>query len=140
MTGYLIVLVVGFAASGLYNMGRKARKQEQTDEDFFRKQLHLSRQQCHEIALQFSDFLADQRMKYLRKDRFGNLIYDDWFKFGIEPFFHSKVSPRLIDAQRDCLINFGSYVEIIDKVAKSGNQKSKRNVIQRLVKQTWPLS
>ncbi|HDO27854.1 MAG TPA: hypothetical protein ENH02_07035 [Bacteroidetes bacterium] len=140
MTGYLIVLVVGFAATGLYNLGKKARVQEKTDEDFFRKQLHLAKAQCHEIAWQFSGFLADQRMKYLRKDKHGNLIYDDWYKLGIEPFFHSKVSPRLIDAQRDSLINFGNYVEIIDHVAKSGYPKKKKNALQCLVSKGWPLS
>jgi len=140
MTGYLIVLVVGFTVSGLYNMGRKARKQEQTDEDFFRKQLHLARQQCHEIALQFSDFLCDQRTKYLRKDQYGNLIYDDWFKLGIEPFFHSKVSPRLVDVQRDFLINYGNYTEIIDHVARTGNEKRKQSIIKQLTRRRWLLS
>ncbi|NOX86370.1 MAG: hypothetical protein GXO86_10485 [Chlorobi bacterium] len=140
MTGYIIVLVVGFAASGLYNMGKKARELEQADEDFFRKQLHLARKQCHEIASQFSHFLFEQRKMYLRKDEFGNLIYDDWYKFGVEPFFRSKILPRLIDVQRDCLITHGNYAEIIDNVAKSGRQRNKKNTIRQLVKQGWPLS
>jgi len=139
MTGYIIALVVGFAATGLYNLGKKARELEQTDEDFFKKQLHLARQQCHEIASQFSHILSEERKKYLRRDEYGNIIYDDWYKFGIEPFFHSKVSPRLIDAQRDFLINYGNYAEIIDNVARSGNySKDNRNAVQRLIRKGWP--
>jgi len=77
---------------------------------------------------------------YLRKDEYGNVIYDDWYEFGIEPFFHSKISSRLVDAQRDCLITYGNYAEIIDNVAKSGRRGKQKNAMQRLVKQGWPLS
>ena len=140
MTSYLIALVVGFAASGLYNLGKKARYMEETDEAFFKRQLQLARQQCHDIATQFSHVLSEQRKKYLRKDENGNFIYDDWYKYGIEPFFHSKVSPRLIDAQRDCLVNYGNYAEIIDNVARSAMGSSQDDAVQRLVKKGWPMS
>lgn len=140
MTGYIVVLLVGVAASGLYNMGKKARKQEESDEYFFRKQLYLAKKQCREIAWQFSEFLIMQRKRYLRKDAYGNLIYDDWIKMGIEPFFRRKVIPRLIDAQRDSLIAYGNYTEIIENVVREAQKQENNSLTKRLAHKKNELS
>jgi hypothetical protein len=125
MTGFLIFIVVAVIISitGLYNLGSKARKLEQTDEEFFQSQLILAKQECFEISKQFARQLALERSKYVRKDSDGNLLDDEWMNKGVESFFQTTVCPKLVDVQRECLIQFSAYPEIIDKVASSAQQE-----------------
>ena len=125
MTGFLIFLAIALliAITGLYNLGSKARQQEQTDEDFFQSQLILAKKECYQISKQFAHQLANERTKYVCDNGDGNLVADDWMNEGVESFFQSTISPKLVDAQRECLIQHGAYPEIIDQVALSAQEK-----------------
>lgn len=121
MTGFVIFLVLAVIISitGLYNLGSKARKLERSDEEFFHNQLILAKQECFQISKQFARQLALERRKYIREDSEGNLLDDDWMNKGVESFFQTTVCPKLVDVQRECLIQFSAYPEIIDQVASS---------------------
>ena len=121
MSGLLIFGVLGVvvAGTGLYNLGTKARKLERTDEDFFLNQLEMAKSECYHISKQFAAYLAEERRKYLDSDQNRNTGYHLWMTKGVENFFYSKVSPRLVDVQRECLVQFSAYPEIIDQVAIS---------------------
>ena len=119
MTGLLIFsgVAIMFTITGLLNLGTKARKLEETDESFLLNELNLAKQECYTIAKQYSDELVIERKRYLDE---GNNKggYSEWITNGVERFFLSKISPKLKDLQRDCLIYFSAYPEIIDQVAK----------------------
>ena len=123
MTGFLIFLGVAVLISikGLYNLGSKARQLEQTDEDFFQSQLILAKRECYQISKQFAQQLAMERTKYVCEN--GDLVGDDWMNKGVESFFQTTICPKLVDAQRECLIQYGAYPEIIDQVALSAQEE-----------------
>jgi len=123
MTGFLIFLVVAVLVSitGLYNLGSKARQLEQTDEDFFQSQLILAKRECYQISKQFAQQLAMERTKYVCDD--GDLVDDDWMNKGVESFFQTTICPKLVVAQRECLIQYGAYPEIIDQVAVNAQEE-----------------
>lgn len=125
MTGFLIFLVfaVIISITGLYNLGSKARQLEKTDDDFLQSQLVLAKQECYQISKQFARQLAMERTKYIRSDGDGNLLHDDWMDKSVESFFQTKICPKLVDVQRECLIQYSAYPEIIDQVASSAQQE-----------------
>lgn len=125
MTGFFIFLVIAviISVTGLYNLGSKARRLEQTDEDFFHCQLILAKRECYQISKQFERQLAIERTKYMREDDEDGLLHDDWFNKGVESFFQTTICPKLVDAQRECLIQFGAYPEIIDHVASTAQEE-----------------
>jgi hypothetical protein len=119
MIGLLIFLVIGSIVilTGLYNLGAKARKLEESDDDFLQNQLQLAKNECYHISEQFSRKLARERRSYILNNKNNRSGYEEWMTKGVEIFFNTTVSPKLIDAQRECLIEYGAYPEIIDKVA-----------------------
>lgn len=123
MTGFLIFLIIVVIATGLYNLGSKARRLEKTDEDFFQNQLILAKQQCYQISQQFARQLAMERIKYVREDSEGNLVNDEWMNKGVESFFQTTIVPKLVDVHRECLIQYSAYPEIIDQVASNAQEE-----------------
>ena len=118
MTGLLIFIGIGLIVivTGLYNLGKKARKMEESDKDFLQGQLQLAKKECYHISERFARQLADERNSYINGKRNAN-GYEEWMTKGVETFFNTIVSPKLIDVQRECLIQYSAYPEIIDKVA-----------------------
>lgn len=125
MIGIVFFLVVGLLLimAGLYNLGAKARRLEQTDEEFFQSQLLIAKQECYKISQPFSRQLAIERERYLHDNMNGSLGYSEWMSKGVESFFKYTVSPKLVDVQRECLIQFGAYPEIIDEVAVTAQEQ-----------------
>jgi hypothetical protein len=126
MTGLLIFLIIGLIViiAGLYNLGIKARKLEESDEDFLQNQLQLAKNECYHISEQFAHQLAIERRNYILKHKHNESGYEEWMTKGVETFFNTTVSPKLIDVQRECLIEYGAYPEIIDKVAALAQQET----------------
>ena len=123
--GLIALIIVGLAVAiaGLYNMGTKARKLERTDQDFLQQQLVLGKKECYRISRQFSRQLAFERKKYINAEKNGNLGYNEWMTKGVDTFFKLKVSPELGKAQRECLVQFSAYPEIIDRVAATAQDE-----------------
>ncbi len=113
----LIIVGLIVAIAGLHSLGNKARKLERTDQDFLQQQLVLGKNECYRISRQFSRQLASERKRYINAETNGDIGYNEWMTKGVDTFFESKVSPRLVNAQRECLIQFSAYTEIIDRVA-----------------------
>jgi len=126
MTGILIFSIVSSVviATGLYNLGVKAREMDRTDEDFFQLQLQLAKNECYKISEQFAKELASERRTYIHNSAKTGKGYDEWMTKGVETFFNTIVSPKLVDVQRECLIQYSAYPEIIDRVAISAQKEN----------------
>jgi len=126
MTGLLIFLVIGLVVivAGLYNLGVKARKMEKSDEDFMQNQLQLAKDECYQISERFARQLALERNSYIINSKNNGSGYEEWMTKGVETFFITTVSPKLVDVQRECLIEYSAYPEIIDKVATLAQSKA----------------
>jgi Na+-transporting NADH:ubiquinone oxidoreductase subunit NqrC len=126
MTGILIFSIVGSVviATGLYNLGVKAREMDRTDDDFFQLQLQLAKKECYQISEQFAQELASERRSYIHRSTITGKGYEEWMTKGVETFFNTVVSPKLVDIHRECLIQYSAYPEIIDRVAVSTQKES----------------
>lgn len=126
MSSLFVIIVLGLMliVAGLYNLGMKARKLERTDDVFLQRQLSLAKQECYSISKQFSIQLAKERKMYLNGNSRTNNGYNEWMTKGVERFFRSEISPKLVDAQRECLIQYGAYTEIIDQVASIAQEEA----------------
>lgn len=120
---FFVVIALMLIATGLYNLGTKARQLEQTDEEFFQSQLMLAKQECYKISQPFSQQLAMERQRYFHGHTNEDNGYSEWMSKGVESFFKYTVSPKLVDVQRECLIQHGAYPEIIEEVAVSAESK-----------------
>lgn len=126
MTGLIIFIGIGLAVifTGLYNLGVKARKMEKSDEDFLLSQLYRAKEECYHISEQFAQQLARERKSYLLNNQRNGNGYDEWMTKGVEDFFNTTISPKLVDVQRECLIEYSAYPEIIDKVATTADKEA----------------
>ena len=126
MTAYIISL--GIILFILYMLGLKTQRTDNIYKENFKQNLDISRQQCREIALEFADHLSAQKKKHSCETDSGRTNYDEWYRKDIEKFLHSTVLPRMSEPYRSLLLNYGNYAGIIDNVAKTADQKVKKEV------------